>query len=59
MSLQAGDVKELPERAAVAKYRQEQLVTAGIEAALLERDASRAIRYRSLSDTELRSLIHD
>jgi proteasome alpha subunit len=59
MSLQAGDVKELPERAAVAKYRQEQLVTAGIEAALLERDASRAIRYRSLSDTELRSLIND
>jgi hypothetical protein len=44
MSLQAGDVKELPARAAIAKYRQEQLVTAGIEAALLERDASRAIR---------------
>jgi hypothetical protein len=26
---------------------------------VLERDASRAIRYRSLSDKELRSLIND
>jgi len=59
MTLQTSDAKELPERAAVSKYRQEHLVTAGIEAALLERDASRAIRYRSLSDTELRALIHD
>src|SRR5437667_9782086 len=59
MTLQASEAKELPERAAVAKHRQEQLVAAGIEAALLERDASRAIRYRSLSDTELRPLIHE
>jgi proteasome alpha subunit len=59
MTLQASEAKELPERGAVAKHRQEQLTTAGIEAALLERDASRAIRYRSLSDTELRALIHD
>src|SRR5437762_5889366 len=59
MSLQAGDVKELPERAAIAKYRKEQLANSGIEAALLERDASRAIRYRLLLDTELRSLIND
>ena len=59
MSLQAGDVKELPERAAVRKYRKEQLANSGIEAALLERDASRAIRYRLLLDTELRSLIND
>ena len=59
MTLQASEAKELPERAVIAKYRREQLATAGIEAALLERDASRAIRYRSLSDTELRSLIND
>ena len=59
MTLDAGDVKELPERAAVAKYRKEQLANRGIEAALLERDASRAIRYRSLFDAELRSLITD
>jgi len=59
MSLQAGDTSELPERAALLRYRQEQLSNSGIEAALLERDSSRAIRYHSLSDTELRSLIHE
>src|SRR6059036_2559485 len=48
MTLQTNDAKELPERAAVRKYRKEQLANSGIEAALLERDASRAIRYRSL-----------
>ena len=59
MSLHAGDANAQPERAAILKYRQDQLVTRGIEAALLERDSSRAIRYRSLSDTELRALIHE
>lgn len=59
MTLQTDDAKEPPERAAVRKHRQEQLGSAGIEAALLERDASRAIRYRSLSDKELRPLIRD
>jgi len=59
MTLQTDDAKEPLERAAVRKHRQEQLGSAGIEAALLERDASRAIRYRSLSDKELRPLIRD
>ena len=59
MSLQAGDVNELPDRTAVTKYRKEKLANSGIEAALLERDASKAIRYRLLLDTELRSLIND
>ena len=59
MSLQASDANELPERSAVLKHRQEQLASGGIEAALLERDANRAIRYRALLDTELRPLIHD
>ncbi len=59
LTLQTDDAKEPPERAAVRKHRQEQLASAGIEAALLERDASRAIRYRSLSDKELRPLIRD
>jgi len=59
MTLQTDDAKELPERDAVTKYRQEQLANTGIEAGVLERDASRAIRYRSLSDKELRSLIND
>jgi proteasome alpha subunit len=59
MFLQASDANQLPERAAVLKYRQERLADSGIEAALLERNANRAIRYRSLSDTELRPLIND
>jgi proteasome alpha subunit len=59
MTLQSSDTKEPPERAVVRKHRQEQLANAAIEAALLERDASRAIRYRSLSDNELRPLIRD
>ena len=59
MTLQTDDAKEPPERAVVRKHRQEQLASAGIEAALLERDANRAIRYRSLSDKELRPLIRD
>jgi hypothetical protein len=59
ISLQASDVSGQPDRAAVLKHRQEQLAASGIEAAVLERDTSRAIRYRSLSDTELRALIHE
>jgi proteasome alpha subunit len=59
MTLQTDDAKELPGRAAVRKHRQEQLANSGIEAALLERDPSRAICYRSLSDKELRPLIRD
>jgi proteasome alpha subunit len=59
MTLQTDDAKEPPEPAAIRKHRQEQLAGAGIEVALLERDASRAVRYRSLSDKELRPLIRD
>jgi proteasome alpha subunit len=59
MSLQASDSNELPDRDAVLKHRQERLATSGIEAALLERDTGRSMRYRSLPDTELRSLIDE
>ncbi len=59
MTLQNSDTKELPERAAVRKHRQEQLANAAIEAALLERDTGRAIRYRLFPDQELRPLIRD
>ena len=38
---------------------QEQLAKAGIEAGILERNDSQAIRYRSLLDKELRALIHE
>jgi proteasome alpha subunit len=54
----SGDgAKELPERGAIKQHQQEQLATSGIEAAILERGAKRAIRYRSLSDEEVRSVI--
>jgi proteasome alpha subunit len=59
MTLQTDDAKELPERAAVVKYRQERLADTGIEAGILERAANRAIRYRALLDKELRALIND
>ena len=59
MTLPAEKVKQLPERAAVTKYRREQLANTGIEAGILERDASKAIRYRALLDKELRALIND
>jgi proteasome alpha subunit len=59
MTLRTTDTKEPPDRAAVRKHRQEQLANAAIEAALLERDAGRAIRYRLLADNELRPLIRD
>jgi hypothetical protein len=55
--LQASEAKELPARDAIAQHRQEQLTAAAIEAAVLERGSSRPIRYRSLTDKELRSII--
>jgi proteasome alpha subunit len=55
--LQASEAKEVPARDAIAQHRLEQLNIAAIEAAVLERDGSRPIRYRSLTDKELRSII--
>ena len=48
---------ELPDRELISKHRAEQLATAGIEAAILERDGKRAIRYRTLPDEQVRPLI--
>jgi hypothetical protein len=50
-------VKELPESAVIAKHRQEQLAEMSVEAAVLERDSKTPIRYRALSDKEVRSAI--
>jgi len=55
MAIGESGMKELPDREAIRKHRDEQLTNAGIEAALLERDAKSAIRYRILPDNELRS----
>jgi proteasome alpha subunit len=49
--------QEMPEPAVMTKHLQEQLATAGIEAAILEREAKTAIRYRTLTDDEVRSSI--
>jgi hypothetical protein len=57
MLLQASEAKELPSRDAIAQHRQEQLAIVAIEAAVLERDSGRPIRYRPLADKELRSII--
>jgi proteasome alpha subunit len=59
MALGPDGVKELPERSAIVKHRQEQLGTAGMEAGILERESKTAIRYRALSDEELRSSLRD
>ncbi|MGE5208296.1 MAG: proteasome subunit alpha [Alphaproteobacteria bacterium] len=57
--LRAGEAKELPGRDAIRQHGREQLARAAIEAAVLERDGTSTIRYRSLSDKELRSFISD
>ena len=51
--------KEIPERSAIKKHRKEQLTSAGIEAAVLERDSKSAIRYRTLNDEEVQGAIKD
>ena len=52
----AGDaeLEEVPDASEIAKHRQEQLATVGIEAAVLERGGKTNIRYRSLSDEQVR-----
>jgi len=57
MAIGEDGIKELLERSAVTKHRQEQLATAEIEAAILQRDTKTAIRYRTLSDEEVRAFI--
>ena len=57
MARQRDGAKEMPARGEIVKHRQEQLAKMGIEAAVLERNASTPIRYRVLSDDEVRALI--
>ncbi len=55
MALGESAIKEVPDPEAVRKHRDERLSESGIEAAVLERDGKSAIRYRSLTEDELRS----
>jgi proteasome alpha subunit len=51
------DLEAIPDASEIAKHRQEQLATVGIEAAVLERGAKSNIRYRSLSDEQVRPAV--
>jgi hypothetical protein len=59
LALGEDGVKELPARDKILAERKERLRGAGIEAAVLDRDDRRAIRYRTLSETEIRSGLGD
>ncbi|HEX8280683.1 MAG TPA: hypothetical protein VF551_04860, partial [Chthoniobacterales bacterium] len=57
MALGENGVRELPDTAAIATERAKQLGSAVVEAAILERDSSRAIRYRALTREETQPLL--
>jgi len=59
MTMGEDGAKALPERAAVAKHRKEQLAGAGVEAAVLERAGKTPMRYRTLPDEEVRASMED
>jgi proteasome alpha subunit len=59
LALGEDGVKELPARERILAERKERLRAAGIEAAVLDRGDRRAIRYRTLSETEIRSGLGD
>ena len=59
LAAQQPDINSAPERAVVTQHRQEQLAAAAIEAAILERNGTTAIRYRALSDKETRELVRE
>lgn len=59
LALGDGGVKELPGRDKILEARKERLRGAGIEAAVLDRDDKSAIRYRTLTETEIRAALGD
>ena len=59
LALGDAGVKELPARDKILAERKERLRTAGIEASLLDRDDKIAIRYRTLSEEEIRAALGD
>jgi proteasome alpha subunit len=59
LALGEAGVKELPARDKILAERKERLRTAGIEAALLERNEKIAIRYRTVAEAEIRSALGD
>jgi proteasome alpha subunit len=59
LALGDAGVKELPARDKILAERKERLGAAGIEAAVLERNDKTAIRYRALTEREIRSGLGD
>jgi proteasome alpha subunit len=57
LAARADGGRELPSNAEISAHRREELGTAVIEAAVIERDSSSAIRYRSMPADELKSLL--
>jgi proteasome alpha subunit len=59
LALGNDSAKELPGRDKILSERKERLRSAGIEAAVLDRDEGRAIRYRTLNDKDIREALGD
>lgn len=59
MALGDDGATDLPTREKMSAQRKSELRTATIEAALLERNVTRAIRYRPLTDAEIKSAAGD
>jgi proteasome alpha subunit len=59
LALGEGGVKELPAREKILAERRDRMRAAGIEAAVLDRDDKTAIRYRVLTEPEIRSALGD
>jgi proteasome alpha subunit len=59
LALGDAGAKELPAREKIVTERKERLRATGIEAAILERADKTAIRYRALTEAEIRSALGD
>jgi proteasome alpha subunit len=59
LALGEAGIKDLPARDQILAERKERLRAAGIEAAILERNDQSAIRYRALTEPEIRSALGD
>ena len=55
LALGESGIRELPTREKIAEYRSAELKLDAIQAALLERDSTSAIRYRTISEAELQA----
>jgi len=57
IALSDDGVKEMPSRERIAAHRKNELSLSNIEAAVLERNTTPAIRYRTFSDEEIKSAL--